>query len=273
MQQRAIPSSGELLPVIGVGTYRGFDVSEKDAESGELPQVLDALFDAGGSVIDSSPMYGKAERIVGKLLSTRRPSFSPFLATKVWTTGKAAGILQIENSLRLLRTNCIDLMQIHNLVDWKVHLPVLRKMKEKGKIRYIGITHYSSSAHAAVEAIICAEPIDFLQINYAIDDRAAESRLLPAAREKGVAVICNMPFGGGGTLRRLQSKPLPGWASEVGAMNWAQLSLTFLLAHPAVNCLIPGTSKLHSMAMNVVAGRASTLTSAQRRELIAYVSV
>lgn len=269
MTTRPIPSSGEALPVIGVGTYINFDVAPGSEDYKALPEVLGALFAAGGTVIDSSPMYGRAEQTVGELLATRNPVVKPFLATKVWTSGREAGIAQMEESFRLLKTDRIDLMQIHNLVDWRTHLPTLRKWKESGRIRYIGITHYTPSAYGAVEAALKAEPFDFLQINYAIDDRDAEERLLPLARERKVAVICNRPFGGGDLLRRLRGRPLPGWAAEGGATSWAQLALKFLLGNPAVTCAIPGTGNPRYMTENAAAGSGPVLTKAQRRELIA----
>ncbi len=247
MNTRTIPSTKEALPVIGLGTYRVLDVAPDSAEYRELPAVLDALFAAGGRVIDSSPMYGRAEQTTGELLAARNLRDKAFIATKVWTQGKDAGIAQMENSFRLLRTDRIDLMQIHNLVDWRTHLPTLRKWKEQGRIRYIGITHYTSSAYDAVEAALKAEPFDFLQINYAIDDRDAEKRILPLARDKGVAVLCNRPFGGGGLLRRLKDKPLPAWAADVGATSWAQLALKFVIANPAITCAIPGTGNPKNM--------------------------
>lgn len=268
MQRRPIPSTQEALPVIGLGTYRGFDVAPASADAARLGGVLDALFVGGGLVVDSSPMYGRAERVAGDLLATRKPPVRPFLATKVWITGREAGIRQMEQSFRLLRTDCIDLMQIHNLVDWKTHLPTLRGMKEAGRIRYVGITHYSSSSYGEVERVLQAVPLDFLQINYAVDDRHAEERLLPLAQDKGVAVLCNMPFGGGGLLRRLRSAPLPGWARDVGANSWAQLCLRFVLAHPAITCAIPGTGNPLSMRENAAAGNGPTLTAHQVSELI-----
>ncbi|HJX26693.1 MAG TPA: aldo/keto reductase [Thermoanaerobaculia bacterium] len=271
MQTRPIPSSGEALPVIGLGTYINFDVEPGSEDYKALPAVLGALFASGGTVIDSSPMYGRAERTTGELLATRNPMVKPFLATKVWTSGREAGIAQMEESFRLLKTDRIDLMQIHNLVDWRTHLPTLRKWKEQGRIRYVGITHYTPSAYASVESALKAEPFDFLQINYAIDDRDAEERLLPLARERKVAVICNRPFGGGDLLRRMRGKPLPGWTAEVGATSWAQLALKFLLANPAVTCAIPGTGNPRYMAENAAAGSGPALTEAQRRELIAAV--
>ena len=191
-------------------------------------------------MIDSSPMYQRAEQTTGELLSAMTPRPPAFLATKVWTSGRDAGIAQMEQSFRRLRTARIDLMQIHNLVDWRTHLPTLRRWKDEGRLRYVGITHYTASAYASVEAVLKAEPLDFLQINYALDDRAAEQRVLPLARDRGVAVLVNMPFGGGGLLRRLRERPLPGWAADAGATSWAQLALRFVLAHPAVTCVIPG---------------------------------
>lgn len=271
MLTRNIPSSGEALPMIGVGTYRGFDVAPESGEYKALSHVLDELFMAGGTVIDSSPMYGRAEQTTGELLSIHQPRSPAFLATKVWTRGKPEGIAQMEDSFRLLQTDRIDLMQIHNLLDWKTHLPTLREWKEQGRIRYVGITHYTSSAYDEVEAVIKAEQLDFLQINYALDDRAVEARLLPLCRERGVAVICNRPFGGGGLLGRLKDKPLPHWAGEVQATSWAQLALKFLISHPAVTCTIPGTGNPKYMKENAGAAMGPLLTDAQRQQLIASI--
>lgn len=271
MLTRDIPSSGEALPMIGLGTYRGFDVEPGSDAYKRLPDVVDQLLHAGGSVIDSSPMYGRAEETTGELLSIHQPSSPAFLATKVWTRGRDEGIAQMEASFRLLRTQRIDLMQIHNLLDWKTHLPTLRQWKEEGRIRYIGLTHYTPSAYADVEAALQAEAFDFLQINYALDDRAVEARLLPMCRERGVAVMCNRPFGGGGLLERLRNRPLPGWAAEVQARSWAQLVLKFVLSHPAVTCAIPGTGNPRYMKENAEAARGALLTDAQRQQLIALI--
>ena len=253
MLTRPIPSTREALPVIGCGTWLGFDVSPGSAEHQRLPGVLDALFAAGGSVIDSSPMYGRAEAVAGALLAASGQREKAFLATKVWTSGREAGIAQMEQSFQRLRTPRIDLLQVHNLVDWRTHLATLRDWKAQGRIRYIGITHYTASAYAEVEAVLRAEPLDFLQINYSIDARQAEERLLPLAAERGTAVIVNMPFGGGGLLRRLRTQPLPGWAGEIGCGSWAQLLLKFVLSHPAVTCTIPGTTWPEHMADNAAA--------------------
>ncbi|WP_248738928.1 aldo/keto reductase [Pseudomonas sp. MWU12-2029] len=271
MQTRAIPSSSELLPLVGLGTYRGFDVAPGEPAYKQLPAVLDELFKKGGTLIDSSPMYGRAEETTGELLSIHEPRSPAFLATKVWTRGREEGIAQMENSFRLLRTDRIDLMQIHNLLDWQTHLPTLREWKEQGRIRYIGITHYTPSAYEEVEAVLKAEPLDFLQINYALDDRGVEKRILPLCRERGVAVICNRPFGGGGLLTRLKGKPLPGWVSDVQVNSWPQLALKFLLSNTAVTCVIPGTGNPRYMADNAGAGFGPMLTDAQRQQLIALV--
>ncbi len=267
MTTRPIPSSGEALPAVGLGTYINFDVAPGTADYQTLPGVLDALFAAGGSVIDSSPMYGRAERTTGELLAARTPRPKAFLATKVWTSGRDAGLAQMEASFRLLQAPVIDLLQIHNLVDWRTHLPTLRRWKDEGRIRYVGITHYTSSAYRDVEAVLRAERLDILQINYALDDRAVEARLLPLAQERGVAVLVNVPFGGGGLLRRLRDRPLPGWAADAGATSWAQLALRFVLSHPAVTCAIPGTGTPRYMAENAAAGAARLLTETERRSL------
>jgi len=269
MNTRTIPSTNEALPVIGLGTYRVLDVAPDSAEYRELPAVLDALFAAGGRVIDSSPMYGRAEQTAGELLAARNLRDKAFIATKVWTQGKDAGIAQMENSFKLLRTDRIDLMQIHNLVDWRTHLPTLRQWKERGRIRYVGITHYTSSAYDAVEAALKAESFDFLQINYAIDDRDAEKRILPLARDKGVAVLCNRPFGGGGLLARLKNTPLPSWAAVAGATSWAQLALKFVLANPAITCAIPGTGNPKNMRDDAAAGSGPALDAGQLKDIIA----
>ncbi|WP_373696551.1 aldo/keto reductase [Variovorax sp. EBFNA2] len=254
MTTRPIPSTKEALPVVGCGTWIGFDQRSGTDGYQRLPGVLEALFAAGGTVIDSSPMYGRSEETTGELLAAAKPRTRPFLATKVWTSGRDAGIAQMEQSFARLRTQQIDLMQVHNLVDWRAHLATLRGWKDKGRVRYIGITHYTASAYGEVEAVLRAETLDFVQINYSLDAREAEQRLLPLAAERGVAVIVNMPFGGGGLLRRLRDKPLPAWVGEIGCTSWAQVLLKFVLSHPAVTCAIPGTSRAEHMADNAAAG-------------------
>jgi diketogulonate reductase-like aldo/keto reductase len=273
MHQRRIPASGELLPVVGVGTWRTFDVGAKPEDRAPLAEVLRLLFEAGGSAIDTSPMYGSAEAVVGDLLAAANARAKAFIATKVWTTGRDAGIAQMRNSLRLLKTDRIDLMQIHNLVDWRAHMPTLRAWKAEGRIRYLGITHYTQSAHGELESVMRTEKWDFVQLNYALDDRAVERTLLPLAAERGIAVIVNQPFGGGGLLRKLSSRKLPDWAGEIGVTSWAQLLLKFVLANPAVTCVIPGTGKPAHMTDNLQAGFGVYPDAALLKRMLAEISV
>jgi diketogulonate reductase-like aldo/keto reductase len=256
MLTRPIPHSGETLPVIGIGTWENFDFASKAPERAALAQVLDALFTGGGRLLDTSPMYGKAEALVGSLLADRREP-KPFLATKVWTTGKREGIVQMEHSLKLLGTQQLDLMQVHNLVDWRSHLDTLKGWKAEGRVRYLGITHYTDSAHAELESVMRAAPWDFVQLNYSLEDRAAEKRLLPLAAAQGMAVIVNRPFGGGGLIRKLRAKPLPDWAAGAGCDSWAALLLKFILAQTAVTCVIPGTGDPKHMHEILEAGEGS----------------
>lgn len=254
MQTRSIPSTGAALPVIGCGTWLGFDVGGSPAEKPQRGEVLAELFAAGGSVVDSSPMYGSAEAVVGELLHAGGLREKAFLATKVWTTGKQAGIAQMERSMALLRTSHIDLMQVHNLVDWRTHLTTLREWKARGRISYIGVTHYTESGYAELEQAMRAEPLDVVQFNYSAAGRGAEQRLLPLAAERGIAVLVNLPFGGGKALRALRGKPLPPWAPEIGCTSWNQVLLKFVLSQPAVTCVIPGTSNPVHMRENAIAG-------------------
>nr|WP_245597891.1 aldo/keto reductase [Ottowia thiooxydans] len=254
MITRKIPTTGELLPVVGCGTWQGFGHAEGSAEYLRLPGVVDALFEAGGTVLDSSPMYGRSEKTTGELLAKSKHRSKAFLATKVWTSGREAGIAQMNESFSLLGVSKLDLMQVHNLVDWQTHLRTLRGWKSQGKIRYIGITHYTPSAFREVEQVLRREQLDFLQINYAYDDQSAANTLLPLAADKGVAVLINKPFGGGELLRELRGKPLPGWAKEIDCASWAQVLLKFVLSNPAVTCVIPGTSRPEHMVDNARAG-------------------
>lgn|SRR5256885_3201404 len=267
MQTRPIPSSGEQLPVIGCGTYRGFDVGS--AAYGSLRHVLGNLFAAGGSVVDSSPMYGRAEAVTGMLLSERNAHTKAFIATKVWTRGREAGIAQMEDSFRLLKTGRIDLMQIHNLIDWKTHLRILREWKDAERIRYLGITHYTASAFADLEAVMRSEPLDFVQLNYSVGDRAAERRLLPLAAERDIAVIANYPLASGSALRAVNGRPLPQWAAEIDCTSWSQLLLKFVVSHPAITCAIPGTGNPDHMADNARAGLGRMPDEAMRARIAA----
>jgi diketogulonate reductase-like aldo/keto reductase len=272
MMTRPIPSSGAQVPVIGVGTWRGFDVSGDVAARTRLTGVLQALLDAGGRVIDSSPMYGSSEEVAGDLLAALKAHDRAIVATKVWTEGRQAGITQMEASMRKLRDDRIELMQIHNLVDWRTHLETLRAWKREGRIQHLGITHYRDDAHDQLEAVIRAEAIDSVQLNYSIDNRAAEQRLLPLAADRGVAVLVNLPFGGGGLLARVQRKPLPSWAGEIGCRSWAQLLLKYVVAHPSVTCVIPGTSRPEHMRENAEAGVGPLPDTAMRQRMIAALS-
>jgi diketogulonate reductase-like aldo/keto reductase len=269
MQTRTIPSSGEPLPVIGCGTWRTFDVGSSPVARAPLADVLHVLFTAGGSVIDSSPMYGSSEEVVGDLLAAGGLRDEAFIATKVWTNGLQAGIAQMQRSMELLQASRIDLMQVHNMIDARAHLPTLRAWKTEGRIRYLGVTHYMSSAFGELEAMMRAERLDFVQLNYALDDRAAEQRLLPLAAERGIAIVVNRPFGGGDLLGRLGRGKLPDWAAEIGCTSWAQILLKFVLSNPAVTCAIPATSRPQHMADNVQAGIGSYPDAALRARMIA----
>ena len=270
---RKIPSTNEPLPCIGLGTWQTFNVGKSDNERDPLKAVLEKLIEQGGAMVDSSPMYGASEEVVGDLSTELNLNAKLFLATKVWTSGKDEGIKQMNTSLRLLRRSKLDLMQIHNLVDWQTHLSTLRSWKEQGKIRYIGITHYTESSYASIENILKSQPIDFLQINYSIQSREAEKILFPLAIEKKVAVIINQPFEEGNLFRIVKGKELPPWASEFDCKSWAQFFLKFILSHAAVNCVIPGTSKPHHMADNLEAGKGRLPTPEQRKKMVEWLAL
>ena len=271
MHTRPIPSTREPLPVVGCGTWRTFDVGRSAADRAPLIDVLQILFGSGGSVIDSSPMYGAAEGVVGDVLATMHARDKAFIATKVWTTGRESGITQMKRSMELLRTDRIDLLQVHNLVDWQTQLATLRAWKKEGRIRYVGITHYTPSAYGELESVMRAETPDFVQLDYALNDRAAEERLLPLAQDRGIAVIVNRPFGGGGLLGSMLGKPLPAWAADIGCETWAQVLLKFVLANPAVTCVIPGTGKPEHMKDNVRAGFGRYPDAALRAKMLAVL--
>jgi diketogulonate reductase-like aldo/keto reductase len=254
MLTRRIGSSGESLPVIGLGTWQTFDVGATPAERAPLEEVLGAFAAAGGKLIDSSPMYGSSEEVVGDISAKLKLRPKLFVATKVWTTGKTAGIEQMTESLRKLRADPVDLMQVHNLVDVNTHLDTLRDWQRAGRVRYVGVTHYTAGSHDAVAQVVAARPLDFIQINYSVGEREAERRLLPLALERGVAVIANRPFAGGELLRRLRDVPLPAWAAEIECASWAQLLLKFVVSHPAITCAIPATSRVAHLRDNMKAG-------------------
>jgi len=254
MLKRTIPSSGEKLSVIGLGTWNVFDVNLTADKEAQLGEVLSLFVKLGGQMIDSSPMYGRAEEVVGSLTGKLGLRDNVFLATKVWTRGKQAGIESMERSMSRLRTKTIDLMQIHNLVDLSTQLATMRDWKAEGRFRYIGITHYNSSAFAELEKVLRAEKLDFLQINYSITEWEAESRILPLAQDRQVAVIINRPFGGGDLFSRVRSKPLPESVKAFDCDSWAQFFLKWIIAHPAVTCAIPATNNPRHLEDNMRAG-------------------
>jgi aryl-alcohol dehydrogenase-like predicted oxidoreductase len=254
MLTRKIPRTGEALPVIGLGTWQTFDVGTSAEERRPLAEVLRAFLEAGGRAIDSSPMYGRAEQVTGDLVAGLAGAPRPFVATKVWTRGKRAGEAQIRESMRRLRAEPLDLLQIHNLLDWEAHLPTLRDLKAEGRIRYVGVTHYARSAFGELERLLRSENLDFVQLPYSAMTREAERRLLPAAAETGTAVLVMRPFEEGALFRAARGKPLPDFAAELGATSWSELFLKFILAHPAVTAVLPATSKPAHLAENVRAG-------------------
>ena len=268
--KRPIPRSGKLLPAVGVGTWQTFDVGPRAPERAELKEVLRLLVELGGSVVDSSPMYGEAERVVGDLAADLGIHQRLFLATKVWTSGREAGIRQMENSFRLMRTQRIDLMQVHNLLDLSTHLKTLREWKSAGRIRYLGITHYHQGAYRELERLIKTREYDFVQFNYSMAEREAEDRLLPLCAETGTAVIINRPFAHASLFGKVRGRPLPPWAAEFDCASWAQFFLKFILAHPAVTCVIPGTDRVTHLKDNLQAGLGRLPDAATRQRMVEY---
>jgi len=268
---RIIPSSGEKMPVIGLGTWQTFDVPVGQPHPA-LTEVLTTLQSGGGRLIDSSPMYGRSEQVIGELGPGSKTENDFFYATKVWITGKQEGLRQMEASFSKMKRKTMDLMQIHNLVDWKTHLPQLRQWKETGKIRYIGITHYIDSGHEKLEKIMRAEKIDFVQFNYSILSRHAEKRLLAAAADLGVATLINRPFGEGSLFKMVKGRPLPLWAKELEIESWAAFFLKYILSHPAVTCVIPATGDPVHAADNVKAGIGLLPDPVQREKMVEYLN-
>jgi diketogulonate reductase-like aldo/keto reductase len=268
---RAIPSSGERVPAIGLGTWRTFDVGASPSVRAPLREVLQRFVELGGHVVDSSPMYGASESVVGDLATELGVGDRLFLATKVWTSGREAGIAQMEQSLRRLRARRLDLMQIHNLLDWPTHLRTLRDDQQAGRLRYVGVTHYTASAYDELERVLRSEPLDFVQVNYSLGEREAERRILPLARDRGVAVLVNRPFTGGGLFERVRGEALPPWAAEGRYESWAQVFLRWILGHPAVTCVIPATSRVQHLADNMRAGFGPLPDEAERARVAAAV--
>lgn len=247
-----IMDRGSRVSPIGLGTWQTFDVPK--ADRAPLREVLAEFVKLGGQVVDSSPMYGRSEEVLGELAVELRVRDKLFVATKVWTTGRDAGIAQMQDSERKLRGK-VDLMQVHNLVDVDTHLATLREWKRAGRIRFIGITHYTSSAYDSLIRVLGRGGIDFLQVNYSLAEREAEQRVLPFAADHEVAVLINRPFGGGSLFREVRNKPLPPFAKEIGCASWAELFLKFVIAHPAVTCAIPATSKVEHLRQNMRAAK------------------
>jgi len=268
---KTIPRTGEKVPAIGLGTYSVFDVGPQEAERGPLREVLRLFVMTGGSLVDSSPMYGQSESVVGMLSEELGLQKRLFLATKVWTTGREAGIRQMSASFRLMRTNRIDLMQVHNLADWEVHFRTIREWKEQGKVRYSGITHYTAGAYSAVERVMRKERPDFVQINYSPASREADERILPLAQDLGIAVIANRPLDTGRLFTMVRSRALPAWANELGCTNWSQFFLKFVISHPAITCAIPATSNPEHLRDNMRACVGSLPNAAERERMASYV--
>ena len=271
MITRPIPSSGEAMPVVGLGTWPIFDVGTDETARRPLRDVVKTLVAGGGKMIDTSPMYGRSEGVVGDLVAQLGVRDKVFLATKVWISGRDQGIAQMQRSAQLLKSPVIDLMQVHNLVDWRTQLATMRDMKAKGQLRYIGITHYTTGALAELARILESESgIDFVQCGYSLETREPETRLLPTAAQRRVAVIVNQPFEQGDLFRKTRGKPLPDWAAAFDCTSWAQLFLKYLLGDPAVTVVIPATDKPDHMADNLKAGYGRLPDAKQREQIRQY---
>ena len=267
---REIPSSGERIPVIGMGTWLTFDVGRSSSDRARLRGVLQTFFDRGGRLIDSSPMYGRSELVVGELLPQINPPPALFSATKVWTPGRRFGVMQMEASQKLWRVPKFDLLQVHNLLDWEGHLQTLKEWKASERVRYIGVTTSHGRRHEELERIMLREPLDFVQFTYNLADRSAESRLLPLAHERKMAVILNRPLDGGNLFDRVRGKALPAWASEFDCTAWSQFFLKFVVSHPAVTCAIPATSQVTHMAENMGAAVGRLPDAPMRARMAGY---
>ncbi|MGI9550887.1 MAG: aldo/keto reductase [Aurantibacter sp.] len=271
MGQRVIPSSGEKLPMVGLGTWQTFDVGNSQTELAVRKQILVEMRKLGGTVIDSSPMYGSSEAVVGRVAAQLDSQDNFFYATKVWTSGQQAGIDQMNSSFSKMQRKKMDLMQIHNLVDWKTHLKTLRTWKEQGKIRYWGLTHYVDSAHPTLEQIIKAEKPDFVQFNYSIRSRNAEKSLFESCQKHGTAVIINQPYESGSLFRKVRGQALPQWCADYDINSWGQYFLKFILSSEAVTCVIPGTSKPKHVIDNMGAGYGSLPDASAKEKMVRYL--
>lgn len=269
---RAIPVSGEQIPVIGMGSWKTFDVGDDVGDRARCMAILKTFFKSGGGMIDSSPMYGSSEEVIGYCLSQLRPHPGLFSATKVWIVGKSLGISQMKKSQALWGVPRFDLMQIHNMLSWRTHLETLKEWKAAGKIRYIGITTSHGRRHKKLEQALLEEDFDFVQFTYNMVDRAAEQRLLPLAAERGIAVIINRPFQRGALFDRVRGKPLPDFSAEIDCANWAQFFLKFIVSHTAVVCAIPATSQVPHMQENMGAAYGALPDQAMRKRMINYLN-
>lgn len=269
--RKPIPKTDESLPAIGLGTWQTFDIGPGKSSREPLKEVLREFVRLGGSVVDSSPMYGKSESVVGDLAAELGVHKRLFVATKVWTTGREAGIRQMEESFKRLRVQRMDVMQVHNLVDYRTHFATLKRWKEQGKIRYIGVTHYTASAYEELARVLVSEDPDFVQLNYSIAEREAEQRLLPLAAEKRIAVLANRPLAGGALFSRVRGKSLPPWSKEIGCASWAQFFLKFVISHPVVTCAIPATSKVEHLVDNMQAGLGPLPDTSTRERMARYL--
>ena len=266
---RPIPSSGEQIPAVGLGSWITFNVGNDRAARAQCTDVMREFFGAGGRLIDSSPMYGSSQGVIGESLQQLGAQPRVFSAEKVWTS--SAGAAQIEATRQLWQVPTFDLLQVHNLLAWEAQLPLLQRMKAEGKLRYVGITTSEGRRHREIEQIMRTQRIDFVQLSYNLLDREVEERLLPLARERGIAVLVNRPFRQGDLLRQLQRHPLPGWAGEIDCMNWAQVALKFVLSHPAVTCAIPATSSPAHVRENMAAAQGRLPDEALRKRMSAHV--
>ena len=259
------------MPVLGIGTYDVFDHATTSDAVARSQEIVDILLGEGGSVIDTSPMYNRSEKVIGDIIEAGSPRDAMFLATKVWTNGREAGIEQMNRSAELMNTDVIDLMQVHNLRDTDIHMRTIREWQEQGRIRYNGLTHYTASAHAALEAEMKKHKPEFIQINYSLGEREAEHRLLPLAADMGIAVLINRPYQSGRLFRAVAGRELPEWASGFAA-SWGQFFLKWIIGHPAVSCVIPATSKPHHMRDNIEAGFGALPDEATRQRMVEFMA-
>jgi diketogulonate reductase-like aldo/keto reductase len=268
---RPVPSTGEALPVVGLGSWVTFNVGDDEEACIACAEIMRSFFAAGGRVIDSSPMYGSAQAVIGYGLGKLGRPPALFSADKVWTSSGPGGPDQIEQSRRLWGVARFDLLQVHNLLSWQEHLPTLFAMKAAGRLRYVGITTSEGRRHGEIEQIIRSQPIDFVQVTYNVVDREVEGRILPLAQDRGIAVIVNRPFQRGALIRRLEGHPLPAWAAEIGYAGWAQFLLKFIVSHPAVTCAIPATSSVAHVRENMTVAHGPLPDEPARRRMAAYV--